>query len=116
MGVKYFSEEADYKDCFIEVADSWTVKEVKEMGEAEEEQYFEIFRKKVEAMYLKDTTGKEFTNPKTFSVEDVENFDIAMAGFIGSALALHCRRRKGLGGMNVRTLSSGLDTAKTTKN
>lgn len=116
MGVKYFSEEPGFEENFVEVVDSWTMKEVREMGDANEEQYFEIFRKKVESMYLKDNAGKEFTNPKTFNIVDVDDFDIALAGFIGSVLAIHCRRRKGLGGLNVRTLSSGSDTAKTTKN
>lgn len=115
MSEKYFSEEVGYKDCFIEVTDNWTMKEVRAMGEADENEYFDIFNRKVESMYLKDSTGREFTNPKVFRPEDVEDFDIAMAGFIGSILPIHCRRRKGLGGMNVRASSSGSDTAKTTK-
>ncbi len=107
MGEKYFSDIEGYKDLFIEVSDAWLMKEVKEMADADEVTYFEYFNKKVDAMYLRDSEGVEFTNPKTFSVADVDNFDVSLAGFIGSILSTHIRRRKSLGGLSVRTLPVG---------
>ena len=94
MSEKYYSEEEGYKDCFIEVTDAWTMKEVRAMGNAGEEEYFEIFNKKVESMFLRDSNGVEWTNPRNFKPEDVEDFDIVLAGFIGTVLPMHCRRRK----------------------
>lgn len=116
MSEKYYSEEPGFEDCFIEVSDNWTMKEVKAMGAADEVEYFEIFNKKVESMYLKDTLGVEWTNPKTFKPADVEEFDLILAGFIGTVLPLHCRRRKNLGGANVRLSSSGSATTATKTN
>ena len=54
-------------------------------------------------------------------LEDVfcllENFDVAMAGFVGSILPLHVRKRRNLGGVNVRlsSTSSASDGSHKTK-
>lgn len=107
MGEKYFCEMEGYTDCFVEVTDKWTMKELREMVDGDEKTYFSYINSKVEAMLLRDTTGKEFTNPKEFTADDVGEFDVFVAGFIGSVLPLHVRKRKSLGGMSVRTLQAG---------
>lgn len=105
MGEKYFSEVPGFEDLFIEVTDAWTVREMKALADSEEAEYFEIFNKKVESMYLKDVDGNEFTNPKDLKAEDVENFNVTVAGFLGSILPIHVRKRRNLGGLNVRQSS-----------
>ncbi len=105
MGEKYFSELVGYTDCFIEVSDNWTMKEVRELTDGDEKVYFEYFHKKVDAMFLKDADGKEFTNPREITTEDLENFNVSLVGFFGGILSLHIRRRKSLGNMNVRASS-----------
>jgi hypothetical protein len=108
MGEKYFSDLEGFKECFIEVSDNWTVKEMRQLSESDtEEAYFEIFKSKVESMYLRDVSGVEFTNPKEFKGDDIEDFDVAMAGFIGGILPLHVRKRRNLGGLAVRPSSTG---------
>jgi hypothetical protein len=105
LGEKYFSEMEEYKDCFIEVSDKWTMKEVRELTDGDEKVYFDYFHKKVDTMFLRDEDGKEFTNPHDITTEDLENFNVSLVGFFGSILSLHIRRRKSLGGLNVRALS-----------
>lgn len=109
MGEKYFSDVPGFEKFFIEVTDAWTVKEMKALAESEEAEYFDIFHAKVESMYLVDVDGKEFTNPKELSRDDVENFDVTAAGFIGSILPIHVRKRRNLGGLNVRQSSPSKD-------
>lgn len=109
MGQKYYSDVEGYADLFIEVSDQWLMREVKALADAGEEEYFSIFNQKVEAMFLRDTVGKEFTNPRTFAPDDVLDFDVALAGFVGSVLTTHVRRRKSLGGLSVRTSQVGSD-------
>lgn len=107
MSEKYFSQLEGYTDCFIEVSDKWTMKEVRKMTDADGEEYFEMFNGKVDAMLLRDVEGKEFTNPKTFKPEDLDEFDISMVGFVGSILSTHVAKRKRLGGLSVKTLQAG---------
>ena len=109
MGEKYFSEMPGCEDQFIEVTDAWTVKEMRALADSDEKEYFVIFAKKVESMFLKDSEGKEFTNPRELTPEDLENFDVAVGGFIGSILPIHVRKRRNLGGMNVRPSSTSKD-------
>jgi hypothetical protein len=106
---KYFSQIEGYEDCFVEVSDKWNVKEMRELADSEEKQYFELFKTKVVAMFLKDENGKEFTNPREFVPEDLLNFDVSIAGFIGSILPIHVRKRRNLGGMSVRPSSTSKD-------
>lgn len=115
MSEKYFSETEGFTDNFIEVSDSWTMKEVRELTDGDENEYFRFFRSKVTSMLLRDETGKEFTNPKEITKEDLDEFNISLIGFFGSSLSLHVRRRKALGGANVRTSSLGTDTAQQAK-
>lgn len=109
MGEKYFSEVPGFEKFFIEVSDAWTVKEMKALADSDEDGYFDIFHAKVESMFLADVDGKEFTNPRELSRDDVENFDVAVAGFLGSILPIHVRKRRNLGGLNVRQSSLSKD-------
>lgn len=117
MGQQYFSELEEYKDCFITVTDKWTVKEMRSLADSNEKEYFEIFRNKVEGVFLKDSDGVEYRDPAALTEEALENFDVALAGFVGSILPLHVRKRRNLGGLNVRpsSTSSGGDGSQKNK-
>jgi hypothetical protein len=116
MSQQYFSELEGYTDCFITVTDKWTVKEMRSLADSEEKEYFEIFQKKVEGMLLRDADGVELRNPAELDGAALENFDVSLAGFVGSILPLHVRRRRNLGGMNVRPLSTSKDGEGSQKN
>lgn len=117
MGEKYFSGVAGFEDCFIEVSNSWTMRQVRDLTDSQEAEYFDFFHKKVESMFLRDSTGKEFTNPREIKAEDMDDFDIALIGFFGGILSLHVRKRKSLGNMNVlpSSLIAGSQTQTKTK-
>ncbi len=106
MSQQYFSELEGYTDCFITVTDKWTVKEMRALADSDEGGYFTIFKNKVEGMLVKDADGVELRDPTGLTGEALENFDVAMAGFIGSILPLHVRKRRNLGGLNVRLSST----------
>ena len=113
--MKYYSETEGYQDCFIDVVDKWTMKELKELTESNDEQYFEIFRRKVTSLLLRDADGAELRDIKQFNAEFVENLDVAMAGFIGGVLPMHVRKRKSLGGLSVRQSSTTSEQVTTKK-
>jgi hypothetical protein len=115
MGEKYFSEMDDYKDCFIEVSDNWTMKEVRELTDGDEKVYFDFFHKKVDSMLLRDVDGVEITNPREVTDALLENCNVTLIGFFGGILSLHIRRRKSLGNLNVRASSLGVDSITQTK-
>ena len=117
MGEKYFSELEEYKDCFVEVTDNWTMKEVRELTDGDEVVYFYYFHRKVDSMLIRDADGRELTNPREITKEDLENCNVALVGFFGGILSLHIRRRKSLGNLNVRasSLTTGSQTQAKTK-
>jgi len=92
--MKYFSEIEGYEDCFVDVVDKWTMKELKELTESDDEQYFEIFRRKVTSLLLRDADGVELRDITQFNAEFVENLDVAMAGFIGGVLPPQNKRQR----------------------
>ena len=116
MGQQYFSELEGYNDCFITVTDKWTVKDMRRLADSNEAEYFEIFKAKVEGMFLKDSEGVEYRDPAALTEEALENFDVSMAGFVGSILPLHVRKRRNLGGLNVRPSSTSSDGDGSQKN
>jgi hypothetical protein len=113
--MKYYSETEGYQDCFIDVVDKWTMKELKELTASEDKEYFEIFRRKVQGLLLRDVDGNELRDVTKFDESFVENMDVAMAGFLGNVLAMHVRQRKSLGGLNVRQSSTTSEPATTKK-
>lgn len=113
--MKYFLEFEEYTDCFVEVTDKWTMKEVKALIDSSADEYFDIFKKKVTSLLLRDADGNELRDINNFSVEWMENVDVAVAGFVGMVLVRHVRDRKSLGGLSVRPLSTGSES-KTMKN
>jgi len=113
--MKYFSEIEGYEDCFVDVVDKWTMKELKALTASDDAEYFEIFRSKVNGLLLRDADGVELRDVKQFNEEFVENLDVAMAGFIGGVLPMHVRQRKSLGGLSVRQSSTTSEQATTKK-
>ena len=113
--MKYYSEIEGYEDCYVDVVDKWTMKELKELTASGESEYFELFRRKVSAIYLKDIDGNELRDITKLDDEFIENLDVIMAGFIGTVLAMHVRQRRSLGGMSVRQSSSTSEVAATKK-
>lgn len=113
--MKFFLEFEDYTDCFVEVADKWTMKEVKALIDSNADEYFDILKKKTISILLRDADGNELRDINNFSNDWMENVDVAVAGFVGMVLVRHVRDRKSLGGLSVRPLSTGLES-KTMKN
>lgn len=112
---KYYLEFEEYKDCFVEVTDKWTMKEVKTLTSSTEENYFDVFKKKVESIYIRDVDGNELRDVNMLNEEFLDNVDVAISGFLGMVLVRHVRDRRSLGGLSVRPLST-ISESKTVKN
>lgn len=112
---KYYLDIEEYKDCFVEVVDKWTMKEVKALTSSTEENYFDIFKKKVESILIRDVDGNELRDVNMINEDFLDNVDVAISGFLGTVLVRHVRDRRSLGGMSVRPLSTTSES-KTVKN
>lgn len=107
---RYHCKAEGFEKCWLEVKDSWTMKEVRDLVAAnDDETYFKIFADKVTAMYLEDSCGEVFTDPKEFGNDQLEQFDVTVAGFLGNTLPLHVERRRQLGKWSATLLSDGSD-------
>ena len=113
--MKYYSEIEGYEDCYVDVVDKWTMKELKELTASGEQEYFELFRRKVSAILLRDIDGNELRDITKLDDDFIENLDVVMAGFIGTVLAMHVRQRRSLGGLSVRQSSSTSEQTATKK-
>lgn len=113
--MKYYSEIEGYEDCYVDVVDKWTMKELKELTASDEQEYFDLFRRKVSAILLRDIDGNELRDITQLNDEFVENLDVIMAGFIGTVLAMHVRQRRSLGGLSVRQSSTTSELTATKK-
>jgi len=112
---KYYLEFEEYKDCFVEVTDKWTMKEVKALTSSTEENYFDFFKQKVESIYIRDVDGNELRDVNMLNENFLDNVDVAVSGFLGMVLVRHVRDRRSLGGLSVRPLSTTSES-KTAKN
>lgn len=104
--MKYYSEIEGYEDCYVEVVDKWSMKELRKLTESDETNYFDLFREKTDSILIRDIEGNELRDINKFDEEFAENLDVAMAGFIGGVLATHVRNRRSLGGLSVRPSST----------
>jgi hypothetical protein len=112
--MKYFSNVEGYEDCFVDVVDKWTMKELRELTASNETDYFSLFKRKVTSILIKDIDGNELRDITKLDDSFIENIDVVMAGFLGTVLAMHVRERRSLGGLSVRQ-SSTISEQQTTK-
>lgn len=104
--MKYYIDLPNYSDCFIEVQEQWSLKEVNELAASDEKTYFDILRKKTESILIRDVNDKELRDINLLNDEFIENIDVAVAGFLGYVLVKHVRDRRSLGGSSVLPQSS----------
>lgn len=104
--MRYFIDFPEYTDCFVEVAEQWTLKEVNELAASDEESYFDILRRKTLSILLRDVNGLELRDVSKLNKDFIENIDVAVAGFLGTVLVKHVRDRRSLGGSSVLPQSS----------
>jgi hypothetical protein len=107
--MKYFVDFPGYTDCYIDVEEQWTLKELNELVATDEDNYFDVLRKKTLGIFLRDVDGNELRDVKKLDKDFVENIDVILAGFLGTVLVRHVRDRRSLGGLSVLPQSSTLE-------
>jgi hypothetical protein len=107
--MKYYIDLPEYNDCFIEIKEQWTIKDVNILAASDETNYFDILREKTESILIRDVNGVELRDVKQLNTEFIENIDVAVAGFLGYVLVKHVRDRRSLGGSSVLPQSSTLE-------
>lgn len=105
MPVRVYSDAPGLTDCYVEVADAWTVREVTALYESRE-QWLSLWRKKVLSVYLTVGDGETITDPADV-INRFEDMDIRLARFVNNSLAWAVDHLATLGGTQ-RRISSGV--------
>lgn len=111
MPVRVYSELDEFRHCFVEVVDNWTVRELNGLFEARD-QWLELFRRKVTSLLMVTAEGDEVT-----TVDDLivrwDDLDVRLARFVNTSLSAAVDHLATLGGMQ-RRVSSGAGESPTT--
>lgn len=97
MTSRYECKVEGFEKNWVEVADKWTMKEVRQLVDSDDVGYFDIFGKKVLDMYIEAEDGTVYRDPKELTEEVLENLDITLVGFLGGVMSMHIERRRQLG-------------------
>ncbi|MCB0041213.1 MAG: hypothetical protein KDE01_07610 [Caldilineaceae bacterium] len=97
------SEIEGYEECFVEVADGWTVRELNAL--ADPEAWRELWLRKVVALSVDTADGEALTEPQQV-VDRYDDLDVALARFVNTSLSAAVGYMATLGGAK-RRVSSG---------
>jgi len=104
------SEIEGYEECFVEVADGWTVRELNELHR--QESWQALWLKKVVALRIDTADGETLTDPQQV-LDRHEDLDVAIFRFVNDSLAAAVGYMAMLGGAK-RRVSSGATGSPTT--
>lgn len=103
----------DFIDCWVEISEKWTRAEEKMLAFADDQQWLELWQRKVLACNLRTATGDYITAPADVTLDRLDDLDVQLAGFVGGALAYACRELRYLGNAARRVSFNGSEPAKT---
>ena len=103
------------EECWIEVDDAWSRRELREYTKLKGDPFVELWRRKVTACHLQTATGEVITEPVQVH-ERLDDLDMRLLGFVGQAPLEVTGHLLVLGEVNKRLSLPGADpAAKTTK-
>ena len=97
------SEIEGYEECFVEVADGWTVRELNELYR--QETWQALWLKKVVALRIDTANGEVLTEPQQV-IDRHEDLDVGIYRFVNDSLMAAVGYLATLGGAK-RRVSSG---------
>lgn len=111
MPIRVYSELDEFRQCFVEVAEGWTVRELNGLYESRD-QWLELFRRKVTTLLIVTADGDEVTTADEL-IAVWDDLDVRLARFVNTALSAAVDHLATLGGMK-RRISSGAGESPTT--
>lgn len=105
MTIRVYSDIPGLTDCYVEVAESWTVREVTALYESRE-QWLALWRRKTLSVYLPLPSGDTITDPEEV-IARFDDLDIRLARFVNNSLGWAVDHLATLGGTQ-RRISSGV--------
>lgn len=113
MTVKVFSELEEYRSCYVEVGDAWTVRELNALYESRE-RWIEMWRRKVVGCHIETGDGEVLSDPEQV-IAHFDDLDVRLARFVNTSLAAAVDHLATLGGMQRRVSSGAGGTPATTR-
>lgn len=83
--MKYQCDIPGFEDCFVEISERWTRKELRLYFSAKGDEYVTFMQTKISSIYL-ETTGEPIDEPGKLTLEASEDVDIALWKWLSTAL------------------------------
>lgn len=112
MPIRVYSDAPGLTDCYVEVVDAWTVREVGALYESREA-WLSLWRRKVLGVHLTLSDGEVLTDPAA-AIERFDDLDIRLARFVNNSLGWAVDHLATLGGTQRRISSGAGDSPRTT--
>jgi hypothetical protein len=108
--MKYTCDLPELKECFIELSDSWTRKEVRSFWEFEGPAYLALVLSKLTAVHLVRPGQEPITEPVEFSAAVLDELDMRLVRWVSSVPVKHVSELGSLGEACGRRLFASTET------
>ncbi len=112
MPIRICSEAAGLEECFVEVDERWSIRELNRIYESRDA-WLELYGRKVTAVNLLTAEGEAITDPAQV-IERFDDLDIRLAKLVNNSLANAVDYLATLGEASKRVLSGAGAPATTT--
>ncbi len=112
MPIRVYSEAAGLEECFVEVDERWSIRELNRIYDSRDA-WLELFGRKVSAVHLLTAEGEAIDDPAQV-LERFEDLDIRLARLVNNSLANAVDYLATLGEASKRVLSGAGAPATTT--
>ncbi len=112
MPIRICSEAAGLEECFVEVDERWSIRELNRIYDSRDA-WLELFGRKVSAVHLLTAEGEAIDDPAQV-LERFEDLDIRLARLVNNSLANAVDYLATLGEASKRVLSGAGAPATTT--
>lgn len=108
--IRYDCEDNEFEGVFVEIAKSWSRREVRESWDATIENLIPILSRKIITLYLPRVDGEPITRPQDLTFEATEDIDSRLFQWLMTAWVKHMNGIADLGKALGRTLYVSSDS------
>ena len=102
----------DFPDCWVEVSETWTRAEERQLIGSNADQWIELWQRRVVACNLRTVDGEFLTQPAAVTWDSIDQMDVRLTGFVGAVLSTAVQELRSLGKVSRRVSFNGQGTPK----
>jgi hypothetical protein len=106
MPVRIECTAPGFEQNWVEMADTWTRREVVEMNAVSGEAFWELLRKRTISCHLVMATGVSLDTPAAITTDAIQDADELLLAWLGYAMPLSLAKRRALGEVSARVSSN----------